>query len=253
MYSHCFNGMNTSVLSEICQDKRFQKLADTAIINVGITTGYNKYFSVNQKTVDEYELQGVVRPLSGRSAHVHSVYFQKRAWKEKFFLRRNNLYPKFVLNCCNAVSTDTMHRIKFHDGIEPERILLSYYNSISFAFTELCGRSYGGGVLEILPGEVGNILVPKLDDVPMDKVKAILKIVDRIVRDNDSIEEALDIVDEEILVRELDIQKRFVPQCKKYLEEAAKQKAEERIKERKAIFAERISMFDIISDSFLCR
>ena len=67
-----------------------------------------------------------------------------------------------MLNCCNAVSTDTMHRIKFNDGVEPERILLSYYNSISFAFTELCGRSYGGGVLEILPREVGNILVPNL-------------------------------------------------------------------------------------------
>lgn len=51
-----------------------------------------------------------------------------------------------------------MHRVKFNDDVEPERILLSYYNSISFAFTELCGRSYGGGVLEILPGEVGNIL-----------------------------------------------------------------------------------------------
>ena len=39
---------------------------------------------------------------------------------DAFFLRRNNLYPKFVLNQCNAVSTDTMHRIKFNEGIEPE-------------------------------------------------------------------------------------------------------------------------------------
>ncbi len=88
---------------------------------------------------------------------------------DAFFLRRNNLYPKFVLNCCNAVSTDTMHRIKFHEEIEPERIVLSYYNSISFAFTELCGRSYGSGVLEILPGEVGNIMVPKLDGIPISR------------------------------------------------------------------------------------
>ena len=46
----------------------------------------------------------------------------------------------------------------------------NYYNSISFAFTELCGRSYGGGVLEILPGEVGNIYVPKLDMVPIEEI-----------------------------------------------------------------------------------
>lgn len=33
-------------------------------------------------------------------------------------------------------------------------------NSISFAFTEICGRNYGGGALELLPKETGNILVP---------------------------------------------------------------------------------------------
>ena len=122
---------------------------------------------------------------------------------DAFFLRRNNLYPKFVLNQCDAVSTDTMHRIKFHDGIEPERAILSYYNSISFAFTELCGRSYGGGVLEVLPGEMGEILVPKLDSVPIERVRELLKQVDLIIRNNGDIEEALDLVDAQILVAEL--------------------------------------------------
>lgn len=119
---------------------------------------------------------------------------------DAFFLRRNNLYPKFVLNQCDAVSTDTMHRIKFYEGIEPERAILSYYNSISFAFTELCGRSYGGGVLEILPGEVGNIYVPKLDTVPIAEIRELLEQIDSIVRNNQNIEDALDIVDKKILV-----------------------------------------------------
>lgn len=83
----------------------------------------------------------------------------------ELFASQNNLYPKFVLNECNAVSTDTMHRIKFNDGVDPENVLLAYYNSISFAFTEICGRSYGGGVLEILPGEMGNILLPKVERI----------------------------------------------------------------------------------------
>ena len=128
---------------------------------------------------------------------------------DAFFLRRNNLYPKFVLNCCDAVSTDTMHRIKFNEGIEPERVLLSYYNSISFAFTELCGRSYGGGVLEILPGEVGNILVPRLDNIPIGIVRQVLKEVDQIVRADESIEKALDMVDEEILINRVGIDEKL--------------------------------------------
>ena len=83
-------------------------------------------------------------------------YIVPSVWvPDAFFLRRNNFYPKFVLNKCDAVSTDTMHRMKFNDGVDPENVLLAYYNSISFAFTEICGRSYGGGVLEILPGEMG--------------------------------------------------------------------------------------------------
>ena len=104
------------------------------------------------------------------------------------------------MNQCDAVSTDTMHRIKFNEGIEPERAILSYYNSISFAFTELCGRSYGGGVLEILPGEVGNIYVPKLDMVPIEEIRRLLGQIDSIVRNNKDIEDALDIVDKKILV-----------------------------------------------------
>lgn len=72
------------------------------------------------------------------------------------------------------------------------RLRNSYYNSISFAFTELCGRSYGGGVLEILPGEVGNIIIPKLDSVPIETVREVLGRVDLIVRADEDIEKALD-------------------------------------------------------------
>ncbi len=253
------------LIAQLRTDRRFQKMSDTALINIGITTGNNKYFSVTQKTVEEYQLTNVVRPLIGRSSHAASVYFKKEDWSQNaqdgkaaylidfpdvpypsyprkhrsyikkgeknkehtgykcrirerwyrvpsiwvpdaFFLRRNNLYPKFVLNCCDAVSTDTMHRIKFYEGVEPERVVLSYYNSISFAFTEICGRSYGGGVLEILPGELGNVVLPVLDMVPMEKVRAVLEQVDRIVRSGTDIERALDLVDEEILVSVLQME-----------------------------------------------
>lgn len=252
------------LIGRIKNDKRFWKLSDTAVINVGITTGNNKYFSITQKTVDAYGLRDVCRPLIGRSSHANSLFFKDEDWKENikrnkaaylidfpdipisdydegyrryielgeanqenkgykcrirerwyripsiwvpdaFFLRRNNLYPKFVINGCNAVSTDTMHRIKFKEGVNGKRIVLSYYNSISFAFTELCGRSYGGGVLEILPGEVGEIMVPILDSVPDKVIDEVLLEVDSIIRKNNSIEKALDIVDNYILVEYLNI------------------------------------------------
>lgn len=108
-----------------------------------------------------------------------------------------------------------MHRIKFYEGVEPERVVLSYYNSISFAFTEICGRSYGGGVLEILPGELGNVVLPVLDAVPMEHIRAVLEQVDRIVRSGTDIERALDLVDEEILVNVLQMEAEALKMARK--------------------------------------
>ena len=99
-------------------------------------------------------------------------------------LTRDNLYPKLVLNRCGAISTDTMHRMKFRDGIDPELANIAHYNSIAFAFTELCGRSYGGGVLEILPKEVDNIHVLNtgLLNINAELKRNVINVIDGVVR-----------------------------------------------------------------------
>lgn len=261
------------LIQTIRTDKRFARFADYGIINVGITTGNNGYFSISEEVCDEYDLESVTLPLIGRSSHAHGIFFTDEDWKKNkasgkrarlvnfpdipiedypeqhkayialgeangendgykcsirdrwyivpsvwvpdaFFLRRNNFYPKFVLNLCNAVSTDTMHRMKFNSDVKPENILLAYYNSISFAFTEICGRSYGGGVLEILPGEMGNIMLPKLDAIDEETCRSLLKLIDAVVREGDDIEKALDIVDKEILVDALGIEAEWCEKCR---------------------------------------
>jgi adenine-specific DNA-methyltransferase len=143
-------------------------------------------------------------------------YIVPSVWvPDAFFLRRNNFYPKFVLNKCGAVSTDTMHRMKFNADVDADNVLLSYYNSISFAFTEICGRSYGGGVLEILPGEMGNIVLPKVENIDATLKKRLLKHIDKIVRENQDIEIVLDVVDHELLVDALGIEPELCVKCHK--------------------------------------
>ena len=258
------------VIQSIRDDKRFTKFSDLALINVGITTGNNTYFSVDKTTNERYDLTSVTLPLIGRSSHAHGIYFTDSDWQENikadkramlisfpdtpyeeypakhkeyielverneenkgsirdrwyvvpsvwipdaFFLRRNNLYPKLVLNRCNAVSTDTMHRIKFNEGVNAENVLLSYYNSISFAFTEICGRSYGGGVLEILPGEVGNIMLPVVKAIDEALKNELLEKIDSIVRNDEDIEKALDLVDQKLLVEVLGVDKNICISCR---------------------------------------
>ena len=132
-----------------------------------------------------------------------------------FFLRRSNVYPKFVLNEINAVSTDTMHRINFYEGYNKNKILLSYYNSITFAFVEINGRSYGGGVLELLPSEVSKIMLPNIDNISDEKTDRLLNIVNDYVENNKNIEELLDIIDKEILIDELKIDKNIIDNFRK--------------------------------------
>lgn len=262
-----------SLIQELRNDNRFAKFSEYGLINVGITTGNNGYFSVTEETTEQYGLADVTLPLIGRSSHAHGIYFTQEDWEKNkgigkrarlinfpeipyeeypdghkkyilfgeknsehegykcsirdrwyivpsvwipdaFFLRRNNLYPKFVLNRCGAVSTDTMHRMKFNEGVTPENILLAYYNSISFAFTEICGRSYGGGVLEVLPGEMGNILLPKVDAVNPKLRETLLAHIDSVVRNGQDIETALNIVDEELLVKTLGIDSEICRKCR---------------------------------------
>lgn len=267
------NAEEMDLIQELRADKRFAKFSEYGIINVGITTGNNSYFSITEETSEQYQLSEVTLPLIGRSSHAHGIYFTTEDWEnnkvsgkrarlinfpeipfdeyptkhkeyisfgekngehegykcsirdrwyivpsvwvpDAFFLRRNNFYPKFVLNECNAVSTDTMHRMKFNDGVDPQNILLAYYNSISFAFTEICGRSYGGGVLEILPGEMGQILLPKIEKIDSVLRNRLLMFIDTVVRNDDDIELALDAVDAELLVNELGIDSEICQKCR---------------------------------------
>jgi len=72
---------------------------------------------------------------------------------DALFIRRNNLYPRLIINEAEAYTTDTMHRVFVKPDTDIKALTASYYNSLSLAFTEVSGRSHGGGVLELMPNE----------------------------------------------------------------------------------------------------
>ena len=113
---------------------------------------------------------------------------------EALFIRRNNLYPKLIINEANAYTTDTMHRVTSKPNVDLKTLTASYYNSISLAFAEICGRSHGGGVLELMPREVEEILLPYHKN-NID----LLPIIDRMIRNKKDITEILEITNRRIL------------------------------------------------------
>jgi len=113
---------------------------------------------------------------------------------EALFIRRNNKYPKLIINEAEAFTTDTMHRVTVKEKVEIKALTASYYNSLSFAFAEICGRSHGGGVLELMPNEVERILLPY-----DEKNAELLPIIDKMIRQKKDISELLKITNEKIL------------------------------------------------------
>ena len=113
---------------------------------------------------------------------------------DALFLRRNNLYPKFVLNNAGAYTTDTMHRVFINEDVNKKAFVASYYNSLSFAFAEILGRNFGGGCLELMPSEVGGIYLPYREEN-----EQIFDKLDEMLRKKATADEILNYTDEIIL------------------------------------------------------
>lgn len=113
---------------------------------------------------------------------------------DALFLRRNNLYPKFVLNKAQAYTTDTMHRVYIKPQVNHKAFVVSYYNSLSFAFAEILGRNFGGGVLELMPSEVEGIYLPY-----KEQNELYFEQVDQMIREKRSSNDILDFTDNVLL------------------------------------------------------
>lgn len=122
-------------------------------------------------------------------------YITPSLWDcDGFALRQVNDYPKLILNRIKCSSTDTIHRIRFLTNHKPENIIISFMNSLTFAFSEITGRSYGGGVMTFEPTEIELLPIPVCDELNIDIAQ-----VDQLIREKKIIE-VLDIVDQAILV-----------------------------------------------------
>ena len=113
---------------------------------------------------------------------------------DALFIRRSNRFPRLILNKAEAYTTDTMHRVSVKPEVNINAFIASFYNSLSLAYSEIVGRSYGGGVLELMPSEAGSVLLP------FDQKNAeILPMIDEMMRNKKSIDQILKITDTKIL------------------------------------------------------
>lgn len=100
-------------------------------------------------------------------------YHVSQTWRaDAFLLRQVHLYPRMILNEKNALVTDTLHKVRFLEGIQGKSVAAAFLNTYTFALSETIGRSYGGGVLTFEPGEMRKMRVPMImaDRLDVDKI-----------------------------------------------------------------------------------
>ncbi len=110
-----------------------------------------------------------------------------------FMLRQVHNFPKIILNDAAATCTDTIHRVQLRNGIPARTVITAFLNSLTFAFSEVIGRSYGGGVLELEPNEAEKLPLPLIGADTLD-----VNELDRLLREG-NIYTVLDITDEALL------------------------------------------------------
>ncbi|MBA1322705.1 N-6 DNA methylase [Pseudomonas plecoglossicida] len=200
----------------------FKKIAK---VDVGIVTGANKFFLVNDSTVEENRLENWAHPMFGRSEHCPGIIYDmhqhnanksaglpanflwfpegsaqdnleiaryvakgeleqlhtryktriRKSWytvpsvytSEIGMLKRSHNAPRLILNKANAFTTDTAYRIKSLT-IPASQLVASFVNPLTALSAELEGRTYGGGVLELVPSEIERLLIPVSDSITLD-------------------------------------------------------------------------------------
>lgn len=233
------------------RSKLIVPLGTLANVDIGVVTGRNSFFVLDEKTQKEILASKFTLPLVGRTSTLKSIIFDendfekyqltepgyllnlngipekdipkelkeyishgeaenvhkgykcrvRKRWfdvpsiyvPDAFMFRQIHKYPLLVVNRAGATSTDTIHRVRFINGTKPEKLAAICFNSLTLAWAEVSGRSYGGGVLELETKEAEHLPVPYNAKIEIDSQK-----VDSLLRNGKDLE-ALEYVDRVVL------------------------------------------------------
>jgi len=247
------------LIRKLRNDNKLITFGNLADVDVGVVTGRNEFFVINEEIVEKYSLASSVIPIVSRTAQIQGVVFKKADWErnrkeghnchlfypsvkkfeslskntqlyvkegeqrefhtgykcrirepwyivptiwspDAFLYRQINGNPRLVLNETDSTITDTIHRVRFKDKTDGKSLVVCFQNSLTFAFAEILGRSYGGGVLELEPNEAEELPIPYFE---FDK--GILRKIDDLVRKKEPIEKVLNITDKLLLKNRLNL------------------------------------------------
>jgi adenine-specific DNA-methyltransferase len=84
---------------------------------------------------------------------------------ELLLSKRSHTFPRVTVNRAGVFTTDTIYRGRMLAGagaVGADALAATFHNSLTLLTAEIEGRSFGGGVLELVPSEVGRLSVALL-------------------------------------------------------------------------------------------
>lgn len=134
-----------------------------------------------------------------------------------FYSRRIHHIPKIAgkIGSLEAVNTDTLNRISLKKQSDFKKLIITSYTSVALLFTELEGRNYGGGVLEVLPSELSKVMLPNIFDndlLTSEEIACLFDKIDQFVRKNKdkNIDSLIEEIDKSILIDKLKMPQQIV-------------------------------------------
>ena len=81
---------------------------------------------------------------------------------ELMMSKRSNKFPRVIANTDGVVTTDTIYRgsVNRRLAVTAHDIAAAFHNSLTLLSVEVEGRSFGGGVLELVPSEISAVRLP---------------------------------------------------------------------------------------------
>jgi adenine-specific DNA-methyltransferase len=145
--------------------------ADQQALADGDTPAWLLSFSANRPSPEffskprEYIERGVVQGIDKRyKCRIREPWYRVPVVPagELLLSKRSNHFPRVISNHARAVTTDTIYRGQILAGspVTADDFTATFHNSLTMLSAEVEGRSFGGGVLELVPSEVNVLLLP---------------------------------------------------------------------------------------------
>lgn len=148
----------------VFESSEHQALVDAGLPAWMLSFSADKPSPESQKGAKRYLNEGVAQAIDKRfKCRVRTPWYRVPVVPAGALLlsKRSNRHPRAISNHAEVITTDTIYKGQILSGapLTADDFTATLHNSLTMLSAEVEGRSFGGGVLELVPSEVNSLLL----------------------------------------------------------------------------------------------